>query len=160
GLPKGMMLGLYCDRAGRLWVATEGGGVGRVDDPGADEPRFVNYTMDQGLSSNNTHSFTEDQWGRVYIGTARGVDRLEVATGQGKHCRRGEGLSKGEIEPAFADRHGGLWFGTREGLSRLLPEEHDPQVAPPPVSISRVVAGGQPQHIPELGLRQISGLVF
>jgi len=160
GVPKGMMLGVYCDRAGRVWIAVEGGGVARIDNPAADRPQFVHFTMEQGLSSNNAHSFAEDRWGRMYIGTARGVDRLDLTTGQVRHFTTGEGLSKGEVEAAFADRHGALWFGTREGLSRLLPEEHDPQIPPPPVSISRVVAGGRPQLIPELGLRQITGLVF
>ncbi len=160
GPSKGIMLGLYCDSVGRLWIATEGGGAARVDDPDADRPRFAKYTMQQGLSSNTMHSFTEDRWGRIYIGTARGVDRLDVATGQIRHFTAGEGLSKGEIEAAFADRHGALWFGTREGLSKLLPEERDPQVVPPPVSISSVIAGGQPQHVPELGQNEIRGLTL
>lgn len=160
GVPRGLMSGIYCDRASRLWMATEGGGVARVDDPAADKPHFAHYTREQGLSSNNAESFTEDQWGRIYIGTARGVDRLDVATGQIRHFTTGEGLSKGEVNAAFADHHGALWFGTREGLSRLVPAERDPQLVPPSVLISGVIAGTQPQPIPELGRGEISGLVF
>lgn len=160
GLPEGMIQGAYRDRAGRLWIGTGGGGVARIDQPAADKPQCVIYRMEQGLSSNNQSSFTEDQWGRIYIGTARGVDRLDVATGQIKHFTTGEGLSQGEVVAAFTDRHGALWFGTREGLSRLLPEERDPVVMPPPVLISRVMIGDKPQPISELGQNEVRGLTL
>lgn len=160
GPPRGIVLRLYPDRAGRLWVATEGGGAGRIDHPEADKPQFTHYTMEQGLSSNNLHSFTEDRWGRMYLGTARGVDRMDLTTGQIKHFTTDEGLSKGEIKAAFTDRHGTLWFGTREGLSRLLPEESDPKIELPPVLISAVMIGSERQPIPELGQSEISGLTL
>ncbi len=160
GVPKGMMMGLYCDSSGRLWIGSEGGGVARVDDPAADNPKFVIYRMTDGLSSDQQRCFTEDRWGRIYIGTSRGVDRLDLTTGQIKHFTAGDGLSSGEIVAAFADHEGSLWFGTREGLSRLVPEQTDSQTAPPPVLISKVSAGGKPQPVPELGLREISGMEF
>ncbi len=160
GLPESMIQGMYCDSAGRLWVATGGGGAARIDNPADDVPRFVVYKMEQGLSSNNQRCFTEDRWGRIYIGTARGVDRLDVATGRIKHFTSGEGLSNGEVVAAFTDNQGSLWFGTREGLSRMLPEERDAQTIPPPVLISGIMAGGKPQPIPELGLNEVRGLEF
>ncbi|MBS1786596.1 MAG: hypothetical protein JST85_02680 [Acidobacteria bacterium] len=160
GLPHSMMQGLFCDRIGRLWIATGGGGIARVDHPEADKPLFAIYRMEQGLSSNNNRCFTEDGWGRIYIGTARGVDRLDVPTGQIKHFTADDGLSTGEVVAAFTDHDGSLWFGTREGLSRLKPTEADSQLAPPPIFISNLVAGSNPQPIPELGLREVGGLVL
>ncbi|HMV81643.1 MAG TPA: two-component regulator propeller domain-containing protein [Blastocatellia bacterium] len=158
--PVGMMLALYRDRSGRMWVATEGGGAARVDQPAAAQPRFVHYTMKDGLSSNTPHSFTEDRWGRIYIGTTRGVDRLDVESGQVKQFTAGEGLSRGEVIAAFADSHGALWFGTREGLSRLMPEKQDSKTEAPPVFISALSIGNQRQPVPELGQRRISGLTL
>ncbi len=158
GVPESMIQGMYCDSAGRLWVATGGGGAARIDNPASEVPRFVVYKMEQGLSSNNQRCFTEDRWGRIYIGTARGVDRLDLTTGQIKHFTSGDGLSNGEVVAAFTDNSGDLWFGTREGLSRLLLEERDAQIAPPRVLISGIMAGGKPQPVPELGLEEVRGL--
>lgn len=160
GVPRGLMLGIYCDRAGRLWVGSEGDGALRIENPGADRPTFTRYQMRDGLSSNNINCFTEDAWGRIYIGTSRGVDRMDLSNGQLKHFAAGDGLSSGEILSAFADAEGSLWFGAREGLSRLRPEQTDSKTAPPSVLISRVSAGGKPQPVPELGLSEVRGLEF
>ncbi|MEK7831850.1 MAG: two-component regulator propeller domain-containing protein, partial [Acidobacteriota bacterium] len=151
---------IFEDSKGNLWVGTEGGGVLRVENPATDKPTFKVYRINDGLSSNNIHCFTEDRWGRIYIGTSRGVDRLDLSNEQIKQFTAGDGLSSGEVVAAFADREGTLWFGTREGLSRLRPEPTDSQTAPPPVFISKVSAGGKPQPVPELGLREVRGLEF
>lgn len=160
GVPRGLILGIYCDRAGRLWVGSEGEGALRIDNPGADKPAFKVYQMRDGLSSNNINCFTEDAWGRIYIGTSRGVDRMDLSSGQIKQFTVGDGLGSGEILSAFADADGSLWFGAREGLSRLRPEQTDSKTAPPSVLISRISAGGKPQLVPELGSPEIRGLVF
>ncbi len=77
-------MGFGCDSAGRLWVGSEGGGVAWMI-LAADNPKFVIYRMTDGLSSDQQRCFTEDRWGRIYIGTARGVDRLDLTTTQIKH---------------------------------------------------------------------------
>lgn len=64
GLPAGAIRGLYVDSARRLWVAGARG-VARVDDLTAERPRFVQYTTNQGLSTNDTWTITEDRWGRI-----------------------------------------------------------------------------------------------
>src|SRR5262249_14081201 len=64
GLPAGNISTLYCDRAGRLWIATGVGGLGRMDDPTAERSQIITYTMADGLSSNQILSaITEDRWG-------------------------------------------------------------------------------------------------
>ncbi len=72
GVPGGMIQGLYRDRGGGLWIATSAGGAARIADPGAANPLFRPYRLEQGLSSNNLRCFVEDAWGRVYFGTAKG----------------------------------------------------------------------------------------
>ena len=53
GLPPGAILNIHVDRAGRLWFASERGGLIRVDRPQAPLPDFVTYTTADGLSSNS-----------------------------------------------------------------------------------------------------------
>jgi ligand-binding sensor domain-containing protein/two-component sensor histidine kinase len=157
GVPVGMIRGLYLDHAGRLWVATSRGGLARVDDPGADNPRFVVYTTAEGLTSNQVSCVTEDYWGRIYIGTGRGLDQLDLATGHIKHYTIADGLGNNFVNVAYRDRTGALWFGTLQGLSRLMPEPDRPQ-QPPPILIAGVRVAGVSQPISELGETQLSGL--
>ena len=159
GVPGGLVMDLYSDSAGRLWVATREKGGGRLDDPTAERPRVVRYTMAENLSSDNVQCFTEDRWGRIYIGTARGIDRLEPATGRVKHFTGGDGLPGNEVSIAFRDRHGAVWFGSRGGISRLVPELDRPQ-PPPPVLISRLFIDGIQRPISELGETNLAGLVL
>ncbi|HEX8776424.1 MAG TPA: two-component regulator propeller domain-containing protein [Pyrinomonadaceae bacterium] len=159
GIPMGLEQGLYFDRAGRLWLATRGPGIGRIDKPWAARPVSAPFISAASLSSENLRCFVEDQWGNVYIGTARGVERLSPATDRVKHYTTDDGLISSEVTVAFRDRRGALWFGTRGGLSRLVPEADTVQ-APPPVYISGMRVGGVRHAISELGETEVKGLVF
>lgn len=128
GLPAGMIRGLYSDSKGRLWIATGNGGLARVDDPDANKLRFVTYTTATGLSSNQVNCITEDRLGRIYVGTARGIDRIDPGTDRIAHYSVADGLANIFVYVAFRDRQGSLWFGTHQGLSRITPE---PQSNPP-----------------------------
>ncbi len=148
-VPAGFGQGLYLDGQGRLWLAMGGGGA-RLEEPSGEDPRPVAIAEPGALSSNNLRCFAEDEWGRVYVGTARGVDRLDPTGGRVKHFTTADGLIKSEVMAALRDRAGALWFGTHEGLSRLVPEPERPQ-PPPPVLISGLHVGGVPQPVSELG---------
>ena len=110
---------LHVDPRGRLWVGTRGAGLYRSDDPAAERPRFTAYTVANGLSSGTVWCLTDDGAGKLYAGTARGVDRLEPESGQFKHFSVADGLAGSEVIAAFRDRDGALWFGTFKGISRL-----------------------------------------
>lgn len=155
GAPVGLGQALYLDRAHRLWVAGSDEGA-RADDPNAEHPRFAPFAGAENLSSKNLNCFTEDNFGRIYIGTARGVDRLDTQTGRIRHYNTSDGLIKSDARTAFRDRQGALWFGTREGLSRLRPELEAAQ-PPPPVLISGLRIAGIAQPISELGQQELSG---
>jgi ligand-binding sensor domain-containing protein/signal transduction histidine kinase len=159
GVPSGLVLALYFDRAGHLWIATREKGAGRIDDPQAERPRITRYTTAENLSSDNVECFAEDRWGRIYIGTARGVDRLDSETGSIKHFTGGDGLIRNEIGLAFSDHSGVLWFGSQEGLSRLVPEQDRPR-PPPAVLINRLFIDGVQSPVSELGETELSGFVL
>src|SRR5581483_8275915 len=158
GIPGGIVQGLYCDRQGRLWVATNGKGAARIDDPAADIPHVVGYTTADDMASDNLNCFAEDKWGRLYLGTSRGVDRLDLPANRSRHFTTSDGLTKSEVMVALYDNHDALWFGTREGLSRFIPEQGDPPEPPPPVVISGLRVAGQPQPIAERGQAEVLGL--
>lgn len=159
GVPEGIVRDLYLDHAGRLWAATGQGGVLRIDDPKEEHPRFVIYTTADGLASNSASCITEDKLGRMYFGTARGLDRFDLETKRIRRYTKVEGLANNAVIVAFRDRQGALWFGTDLGLSRLIPESDSPQ-QPPPILISGLRIAGDSYAISALGETAVSGLVL
>jgi len=160
GLPAGSIWSIFMDHEGRLWAATTEGGLVRIDHPERDRPRFVAYTTAEQLSSNQVQAITEDQWGRVYALTDKGVDRLDPKTGRVKRYTSADGLAgSSHWGVAFRDRHGALWFGTLQGLSRLVPKPDDPD-SPPPVRITTIRVRGEPYPISELGESRLASLVL
>jgi two-component sensor histidine kinase len=159
GAPESWIYALFPDSQGRLWIASPLG-VTRIDSPRAVVPIFVTLTTAQGLSGNQARCITEDRFGRIYVGGARGVDcfypRTPLRVG---HYTTADGLPRGEILVAFRDRQGALWFGTSAGLSRLDPQPDHPEPAPT-VVISALRVRGERRAISALGETEISGLVF
>jgi signal transduction histidine kinase len=147
----------YRDDHGELWIGSSQDGLLRVMDPTAERPRFVHYTTAQGLASNNVRCLTSDRLGRIYVGSARGVDQLDVASGQVRHFTTADGLANSFVTASFRDRSGALWFGTMRGLSRLVPQA-EPSRSPPPVWIASVRVNGVPRPVSHLGVRSVSGL--
>jgi PAS domain S-box-containing protein len=155
GVPPGFIRGLYLDHVGRLWVATGEGGLARVDHPNEERPGFITYSTANGLSSNQITCVTEDQWGMIYVGTGRGVDKLDPETGYVRHYTTADGIANSFINVGFRQRDGSLWFGTLEGLSRLIPQPERP-APPPPILITALRIAGVSYPMPELGAVNIS----
>lgn len=159
GVPTGWIRDLYLDHAGRLWIASSREGVSRIDDTAAEHPRFINYRTENGLASDNVWCITEDEGHRIYVGTSRGVDRLDPESGHIRHYTQADGLAQNEVQVAFHDRHGSLWFGTTQGLSRFDPQ---PDEGPKslPILISGLHVDGIARHISELGETEIPKVVL
>ena len=102
---------------------------------------------------------TEDEWGRVYIGTGRGLDQLDPATGHIKHYTTADGLANNNLSVSFRDRGGALWFGTLDGLSRFIPEPRRTEL-PPSILVGGLSVAGVQQTISELGETDVSGLTL
>jgi ligand-binding sensor domain-containing protein/signal transduction histidine kinase len=159
GVPVGSITGLLVDGAGRLWVSSTQGGIGRLDDPTVERPQFQVLTDRDGLASVNVRCLADDRHGRIYAGTSRGIDRLDPRTGAIRHFGVSEGLASDFVTAAARDAQGRLWFGTVGGLSLLDPGDGDGAAESPavtdaealPIFISRLVAAGAPQPVSDLG---------
>ncbi|HEU4833200.1 MAG TPA: two-component regulator propeller domain-containing protein, partial [Pyrinomonadaceae bacterium] len=159
GVPAGLIRALYLDHLGRLWIASAEGGLARIDDPAQDRPTFVHYTVKEGLSSDQITCITEDQWGRIYVGTGIGIDRLDPETGRVTRFTMADGLPNGFVNVAYRDRNNVLWFGTLQGLSKLIPSIDGPSEAPP-ILIQQVRVAGSDVPISDLGVTQLGNLEF
>ncbi len=159
GVPAGVIPTLFADSRGRLWIPSRRGGTARVDDPAADKLEFTTYTPSNGLASINARCVTEDALGRIYIGTVRGVDRLEVENNRIKHYTVADGLSYSEIGTCFRDSKNILWFATYRGLSKFAPEDVE-SAAPSPTFISGLNVAGVALPVSALGMPAIDDLRF
>lgn len=155
GLPAGSIVDIHTDSAGRLWLASSRGGLIRVDNPEAERPAFLRYTTADGLSGNSIEIVAEDLYGRIYAATGRGVDQLDPVTGRVRQFTGEDGLAPGTMLTAFRDRDGALWFGTQNGLSRLMPAA-PVRSAAPVIFITRLTAGGESRPVSAIGATSLS----
>jgi signal transduction histidine kinase len=150
GAPPGWTRDLFLDHAGRLWLANTTLGLLRLDNLTADRLNFVRYTSAEGLSSNGIYCVTEDEFGRIYIGSGRGLDRLNPDTGQIENFTTVDGLPNSDVQVAYRDRKNALWFTTSNGLARFQPEPAR-QRKPPTVLITGLQVNGIAQAVSILG---------
>ncbi len=95
---------LLLDRAGNLWVATQGGLCrfdGRI---------FQTFTTEDGLPSNYIRCLFEDRQGHLWIGTDGGVAHYD-----GQLFQTIKSPHIGPVLQILEDRDGTFWFGTAGG---------------------------------------------
>jgi ligand-binding sensor domain-containing protein/two-component sensor histidine kinase len=143
GLPNQRITAIHFDRAGRLWLTSYGGGVRRADDPRTEPLHFIPYTTVEGLSSNNATCLTEDLHGRIYVGTANGVDSLAPGSNRITNYGPSEGWGTEFITSAHRDSTGALWFGKTNGLIRLNAPPEPEARAPAAVIVGLRITGDQ-----------------
>jgi ligand-binding sensor domain-containing protein/signal transduction histidine kinase len=158
-VPGGAITAIHRDRQGRLWIGSNRDGLTRVDDPAAERPHFARYTTREGLSSSNVRCITSDATDRIYVGTVRGVDRLDPRSGLVRRYTTDDGLVNGFVTAALHDSSDRLWFGTLDGLSRLVTVREQP-VAAPSTWIEGWRVNGVAQPVSHLGHASISGIVL
>jgi signal transduction histidine kinase/ligand-binding sensor domain-containing protein len=153
GLPETQISDLLTDSSGRLWIATSGRGVFRVDETEAENPVFTNISSHNGLSSSQVICLTEDRFKQVYIGTGRGINRVDA----GGHIRvftQADGLPSNYITRCATDKKGDLWFVSQNILVRYKPEI-ERSLLPPPVFVDKISVNGVRQKISALGETRI-----
>ncbi len=159
GAPGGFVHDFLLDRAGRLWVANGNAGLLRVDDPAAAHLTARPVPVESGAVEGSALCLADDAKGLVWVGTTRGVVRLDPATGRQVHFTTADGLANNLVTSAARDASGALWFGTPEGVSRLVPTPEAPP-APPRAVIASFRVNGNAKPVPELGAAALTGIAL
>jgi len=152
GLPETSARAFFEDHAGRWWIGLRHRGVSMTERPSDERPRFRNWSTRDGLSSETVWTITEDRFGRIYLGTGRGLDRLDPETGEVEPFTEGEGLPGSVVNDCLRDAAGDIWIATSGGLARLRPEAPHRAPAAPAVYIRRVQVAGREVPLPERGV--------
>jgi ligand-binding sensor domain-containing protein/signal transduction histidine kinase len=156
---RGTVRDMLLDSQGRMWIAWSRQGLACVDDPTAALPVIAHrFGPEEGLSSHDASALAEDEDGAIWIGTSRGLDRLDPVTGHIEHASVSDSLPGAYVNVLLRDGRA-LWIGTLDGLARWIPRR-EPRRRPPATWITGLRVAGVALALPATGSRRVDGLVL
>lgn len=126
-LSDSYILSLYEDQDRTLWIGTYGGGLNSLDLDTGETTRFpVDREGDNSLAGGVVAAITQDNQGRLWIGTNRGLNHYDPDSERFELYEHIDGdsssLAHNHITTMFMDGEGILWIGTQGGgLDRFDP---------------------------------------
>jgi ligand-binding sensor domain-containing protein/signal transduction histidine kinase len=112
GLDGVSVRNVFRDRAGALWIGTDGDGVIRMAGR-----KVLWLTTRNGLTNNFIRAILQSRDGSMWIATDEGLSHW---TARGfTNYRMRDGLSYFSTRALLEDRNGDLWVGTDRGLNRI-----------------------------------------
>lgn len=129
GLPSDTVRAILVDDEG-VWFCTDRG-IAFYD-----EGSLISYTTEDGLADNRCRFMIFDDNKDLWIGTNRGVSRFDGVSFQNYNVEASLHTNEMNTNAAYKDSEGNLWFGTAEGIIRIIPEHMPTVEIPPPVYIT------------------------
>ncbi len=154
------IVALRFDSQDRLWLATQAGEVIALRDAAASAPQIERFHLAKSGPQPEILSLEVDAFDRPYFGSWSGVDRLDPRTRAVRHIGRRDGLANSVVQTIHRDATGALWFGTFQGVSRLMPEPPGTPARAPSLRVMGLDVAGHRQSLPEFGVQQLEGLVL
>ncbi len=138
GLDRQHVTALRYDPAGALWVATDGAGLFRVSNgDGPTGVRFERWSEEQGLLGDAIMSIEQDSDGTLWLGTRKGLSRLDPTTGRVANLSTAAGLPVGSFNAGASSTDADfLYFGSSDGLVSIRKGSRMPDRPPTPVRIT------------------------
>jgi signal transduction histidine kinase/ligand-binding sensor domain-containing protein/DNA-binding response OmpR family regulator len=138
GLSYNDIIMILEDRRGHIWLASSGGGVNEILNPGSGPFEIKYYTSKTGLKDDYILSLVEDIYGFIWIGTNLGLSRYNPVNGEVKNFDKKMGLP----EILFSERTaatsptGKVLFGTVNGLYAIQPDKITETVLKPTICLT------------------------
>lgn len=110
------------DRKGNIWIGSLRGGLSLYQ---PQKESFVTYTKVNGLASDNIIDLLDDNEGNLWISTDRGLTKFDPAKKTFKNYNVADGLPANEfnVNSAYKDKEGRLYFGSYNGLVAFTPRD-------------------------------------
>jgi signal transduction histidine kinase/ligand-binding sensor domain-containing protein/DNA-binding response OmpR family regulator len=120
-LPLDEAISLHIDRNGTIWAGTPSSGLCRLD---WRKGRFTNYSEQQGLSNAVIYKIIEDDAGKLWVSTNKGISRFDPETSTFKNYTSDNGLQESafNLGAGLKASSGELFFGGTEGFNYFLPK--------------------------------------
>ena len=106
------------DSHSNLWIATRTNGMYRLDRKGVSTKFMHDPFNSNTILSNHIRSFTEDNFGNIWIGTFVGLNQYNPQTDQFTAYQKDDlpgSLQHSSIFSTFKDMQGSIWVGTYYG---------------------------------------------
>lgn len=133
-------------RDGSLWIGTNGGGLNRwsAEDRQANRAVFKKYRKSSGLRSDNVMAILEDNWGKLWISTNRGLAQLDPETDVVRNYSLSNGLKDNDFTfgSRLASHKGQLLFGSLSGVVSFMPDTMGVNLHRPPVALTATTRKG------------------
>jgi len=131
-LRSNFVLCILEDKEGVIWIGTEGGGLHRMLD---DKSGFKNYGTKDGLPSDIVTAVRQDDSGRLWISTSRGVASFDMKTETFVRYYKSDGLVTDQFNPNASSRlgTGEIIFGNIRGMNGFQPSGISGHIAFPKV---------------------------
>jgi ligand-binding sensor domain-containing protein/signal transduction histidine kinase len=113
GLSSNLVLSLFEDREGSMWIGTEAGGLNLLK-----SKKFNTFTTKDGLPSDLVKVIYQDPQGGIWIGSNGGGLTL-FKNGKFTTWTTRDGLSSDVVLSLAGDAAGVIWIGTPDGLNRF-----------------------------------------
>lgn len=160
-LSDSLVLGIYEDQDGILWVGTIMGGLNRLDrDSGTVRVYQSDPEDPASIANNQVRGVYRDQQGVLWVATAGGLDWFNPETETFSHHLQFRNIY---IEVISEDRQGNLWIGTENGLYRRAPGEDDFSQQPLfqlPNQLSNLIASIYEDKVGGLWVGLLHGAVY
>ena len=128
-----------------LWLGTSKGlnkliidNSDRVDNLNQIKAKIKVYTINEGLSDNSVKSITEDNDGKLWLGTANGLSQFDPETEKFINYSNSDGLSGNNFNftSSYLTKDGSILLGGVKGLNIFKPNEISQLPYSPPVYLT------------------------
>ncbi|MCP4155045.1 MAG: hypothetical protein GY757_45395 [bacterium] len=129
---------------GIIWIGTGGSGLNRLD---CSTGTFTLFREQEGLPNNMVYGILEDNYGNLWLSTAKGLSRFNPVTRDFKNFDEEDGLQSDEFSEHayFQSKKGEMFFGGIEGFNVFFPDDILENNQPPPV----VIVGTEIRNVPK-----------
>ena len=143
------VISVYQDSEGNLWFGTYGGGLNKLSADQDGNEKFINYTVEDGLSSNIIYSIRGDNESNLWLSTDNGLSMFNPVKGIFRNYDVSDGLQGNQFfwGASFKGRDGNLFFGGTNGFNIFNPEELRNNDHIPPVVITNFQIFNRPVKI-------------
>lgn len=126
---------IHAGKGNTLWVATEGGGLLKLDKK---NHTFQRFTETEGLPSNTVLNILEDNSGNLWLSTYNGLSRFDTDTESFQNYYESDGLQSNQFSynAAIQLSSGEMVFGGIKGFNIFHPDSLKRTVTQPPIVLT------------------------
>ncbi|MBN1273478.1 MAG: hypothetical protein JXB26_14520 [Candidatus Aminicenantes bacterium] len=132
------ILSIYESQSGNFWIGTSGGGLNRFD---RENQTFIHYTEKDGLSGNTVYGIEEDEEGRLWLSTNRGISRFDPRIDSFIRYDMDAGLQDREFNAGayYKNSRGEIFFGGINGFNVFDPDKKKKNLYHPPLVVTKLL---------------------